>query len=179
MKLFQVKFYLFIILIFSFKSFSQNKDAKFFKTSKESFVVKSDSIDLDEYSDLIIIPNGRIFERYFEKIGYFKEVISYTDLIKKVNAINKGELVDTNNYKNYYENEKACVTLYYNSGPDNEIELSLGIFGIGSVFTVSNKSTTNLIGITAGTKSVRTSTWDSMMNEVVNYIRQNSKKYKL
>ena len=47
MKLYQ---FIFIILLLSFNSFSQEKNnIKLFKTSKESAVVINDSIDLDKY----------------------------------------------------------------------------------------------------------------------------------
>lgn len=178
MKLHTLKFLLLFEIFFSAKIFSQENSNKFFKTSQESYVVKNDTINIDKYADLIVIPDGRIFQRYFEKIGFFKEVISYKKLVKKVKEIDTGKKVDENNYKKYYNHEKACLTLYYRKGPDNIVELSLGLFGVGSVFTVRNKSTTNIIGINAGTTTVYEDTWDSMMNEIVNFIRLNSKTYK-
>ena len=177
MKIFQV--ILFIQLLLSGKSFSQEKNnAKLFKTSKESIVVISDSIDLDKYKDLIIIPHGKRFAKYFDKIGYFKEAIDYKTLVKKVKAEENGETNNTN-YREYYNYKKESLTLFLNMLPDDVIELSLAKFGTGAIFTVRNKSTTNLVGITAGTKTVHQDTWDSMMNELVNYIRANSKTYKL
>lgn len=168
-----------LLLVFSGRSFSQEKNnAKLFKTSKVSLVVKSDSIDLDQYKDFIIIPHGKMFNNYIDKIGYFKEAMNYKDLVKKVKAEESGASNSTL-YRDYYTNKKDFLTLFLYMLPDNVIELSLVKLDTGAVFTVRNKSTTDLIGITAGTTTVKPDTWDSMMNELFNYIRANSKTYKL
>lgn len=62
-----MKFFLLLLIFFSINAFSQENKTKLFKTSKESIVTKSDSIDIDQYKDLIVISYGKMFERYFEK----------------------------------------------------------------------------------------------------------------
>ena len=177
MKLYQ---FIFIIQVLTYtNSFSQEKNyVKLFKTSKEATVTISNSIDLDKYKDFIVIPHGKMFTKYFAKIGYFNEAISYKNLVKKFNAEKSGELKSTI-YGEYYKNERESLTLYLNIYPDDTIELSLGKFGSGAIFTVRSKYSKNLVGIHAGTKTIPKSTMDSMMNELVNYIRDNSKTYKL
>ncbi len=177
MKLFQ---FIFIIQLLTYgNSFSQEKNyVKLFKTSKEATVTISNSIDLDKYKDIIVIPPGIMFTKYFAKIGYFNEAINYKNLVKKYNAEKNGELKSTI-YGEYYKNEKESLTLYLNMYPDDTVELSIGKFGYGAIFTVRSKYSTNLVGIHAGTKTIPKSTINAMMNELVNYIRDNSKTYKL
>jgi hypothetical protein len=177
MKLFQ---FIFIIQLLTYgNSFSQEKNyVKLFKTSKEATVTISNSIDLDKYKDIIVIPPGIMFTKYFAKIGYFNEAINYKNLVKKYNAEKNGELKSTI-YGEYYKNEKESLTLYLNMYLDDTVELSIGKFGYGAIFTVRSKYSTNLVGIHAGTKTIPKSTINAMMNELVNYIRDNSKTYKL
>lgn len=177
MKLFQ---FIFIIQLLTYgNSFSQEKNyVKLFKTSKEATVTISNSIDLDKYKDIIVIPPGIMFTKYFAKIGYFNEAINYKNLVKKYNAEKNGELKSTI-YGEYYKNEKESLTLYLNMYPDDTVELSLGKFGYGAIFTVRSRYSSNLVGIYAGNKTIPKSTINAMMNELVNYIRDNSKTYKL
>jgi len=178
-----IKYKLLIILsLFSINMFSQQNENKLFKTSKTSFVVKNDSIDLDSFNDIIMIPGGRMFRKYFEKIRYFKNCYDY-DAFKKVLKNenlkeDNGEQLIFNDYLKVYNKYKPFLVLKLKMGENNVVELSIIKPDIGEIFIVRNKSHTNVIGISSGTTQVYEDTWDSMINEVVNYIRANSKTYK-
>lgn len=165
------------LLVYSIFYSQENQKVKLFKTSKEVVVTVNDSIDLDKYKDFIVIPSGKAFSDYFRKIAYFKEVISYPQLVKNMKAEKSGEL-KTNKYEKYYKNEKESLTLYLNMY-DDYYELSLGKFGVGAIFTVKAKMHKNLIGINAGSTSFEPGTLNAMMNELVNFIIANSKTYKV
>ena len=173
---------LIIIGLISLNLFSQQNENKLFKTSKTSFVMKNDSIDLDSFNDIIMIPGGRMFRKYFEKIGYFKNAYDY-DAFKKILKIenlkeDNGEQLIFDDYLKVYNKYKPYLVLKLKMGENNLVELSLLKPDVGEIFIVRNKSHTNVIGISAGTTQVYEDTWDSMMNELVNYIRANSKTYK-
>src|SRR5690606_30364545 len=124
------------MLTFCNKSFSQEKaKTQLFKTSKQSIVLKSDSIDLDKYNNFIEIPHGKSFKKYFEKIGYFKETIDYKTLVKKSKA-NEVSSITNVAYKQYYDNEERHLMLFLTLGPDNLIDLTLTAPDIGAIFTV-------------------------------------------
>lgn len=170
---------LILIVVFTpLKSFSQEK---LFKSSEESYVVKSDTIDLDKNNDLIIIPGGRMFRKFFEKIAYFKEAVDYDTFYKGVKAANitedDGSPIKSDAYKKYYKKYKHFLVLNLVMGKNNLVEFNLLKPDTGEIFIVRNKSVTSVIGISAGTTHVYESTWNSMMNEFVNYIRANSKTY--
>lgn len=177
MKLFKI--IILVILFIPLSSFSQEKNL--FKSSKQSFVVKSDTIDLDNYNHLIIIPGGRMFRKFFEKIAYFKEVVDYDTFYKGVEAANitedDGSPIKTDAYKKYYKKYKPFLVLNLVMGKNNLVEFNLLKPDTGEIFIVRNKSVTSVIGISAGTNHVYEETWNSMMNEFVNYIRANSKSY--
>ncbi|GEM55057.1 hypothetical protein B0A58_10115 [Flavobacterium branchiophilum NBRC 15030 = ATCC 35035] len=168
--------------LFSINLFSQQNENKLFKTSKISFVVKSDSINLDEFNEIIMIPGGRMFRKYFEKIGYFKNAYDYDTFKKVLKNENlkedNGEPLVFNDYLKVYKKYKPYLVLNLKMGKNNVVELILSKPDIGEIFIVRNVSHTNVIGISAGTTQVYEDTWDSMMNEIVNYIRMNSKTYK-
>lgn len=168
--------------LFTIYSFSQESESKLFKTSKISFVVKNDSIDLDNFNEIIMIPGGRMFRKYFEKIGYFKNAYDYDTFKKNLKNENlkedNGEPLVFNDYLKVYNKYKPYLVLNIKMGKNNVVELILSKPDVGVIFSVSSTSHTNIIGISAGTTQVYEDTWDSMMNELVNYIRANSKTYK-
>ncbi|MGQ7947568.1 hypothetical protein [Flavobacterium sp. WC2509] len=171
-----------IFCLFSINSFSQQNENKLFKTSKTSFVLKNDSINLDNFKEIIMIPGGRMFRKYFEKIGYFKNVYDYDTFKKTLKDENikedNGEPIVFNDYLKVYNKYKPYLMLNIKMGKNNVVELILSKPDVGTIFIVSNTSHTNVIGISSGTTQVYEDTWDSMMNELVNYIRANSKTYK-
>ena len=173
----QYKF-IFLILFLLNKSFSQEKNnTKLFKTSIKSIVVKNDSINLDQYTNFIIIPEGRMFRKSIEKIGFFKEAMSYSSLVKKV-KIEKEEGSKDSIYTKYYNNEKEYLILFFYILPDNIIELSLVKYGTGALFSVRNKSKT-VVSINGPTRVFPDDVLNSMINELVDFIRANSKIYML
>jgi len=175
-----------LIILISTISFSQgySKKEDLFKTSKISTVIKKDTLNIDNSNSLIVLLNGGMFKKYFEKINYFKEVIDIGDfekIIKKAN-INKEEFKDVKEiedaFKVIYKVHRKFMT--FTMKIDNETKIVKFILNqpdYGDIFIVEGKSHTNVVGISAGTESVSKDVYDSMMNELVNYIRLNSKTY--
>jgi len=167
------------IFLLPIKSLSQ--ETRLFKSSEQSYVVKSDTIDLDKHKDIIVIPGGRMFRKYFEKIAYFKEAVDHGTFYKSLEAINitedDGSPIKTDALKKYYKKYKPFLVLNVVTGKNNLVELSLLKPDTGELFVVRSKSVTNVVGISAGTTQIYDSTWNSMMNALVDYIRANSKTY--
>ena len=73
-----LKFIYALILITSL-SFAQKENDNLFKTDEVAIVIKNDSINLDEYKSLILIPGGAQFRKYFETINYFDKFQTFDE----------------------------------------------------------------------------------------------------
>lgn len=170
-----------LILLILITNFSFSQDV-LFKTSKKALVLKNDTINMDENNNLILIPGGRMFRKYFEKINFFKEVKVEEDFIKELANINPDEFKDAKDGAEVYKifNNKFKKFLIFQILSDREkqtITMKLHKPDYGDLFIVEGKTKIQVIGITAGTTYIPDGVYDSMMNELVNYLRTNSDKY--
>ena len=155
-----------------------------FKTSEIANVIKKDTLNIDKSRDLLIIPVGKMFRKYFEKINYFKEVITYDVFEKEIKNANISEekYKDSKNiadaYKVVYNNHRKFLTFkMFIDNDKNTLKFVLNRPDLGDIFIVEGKSKTNLIGISAGQNYIPENVYDAMMNELVNYIKTNSKTF--
>lgn len=176
-----LKFIYAIILVTSL-SFAQTENDNLFKTDEIAIVTKNDSINLDEYKGLILIPGGIQFRKYFETINYFDKFQTFDEFEKEIkkSEFKKeiGDFYGKDGLINAYTKYKKFLCLFISEGKDNIVTMSLYKPDTKEIFTVTGKSKTNYIGISAGTKQISEDTYESMLNELVKYIKSNSKTYK-
>ena len=177
----KLKFIYALILITSL-SFAQEENDNLFKTDEIAIVTKNDSINLDEYKGLILIPGGVQFRKYFETINYFDKFQTFDEFEKEIkkSELKKevGDFYGKDGLINAYTKYKKFLCLFISEEKDNIVKMSLYKPDTKEIFTVTGKSKTNFIGISAGTKHTSNYNYESMLNELVKYIKANSKTYK-
>lgn len=156
---------------------------KLFKTDSESKIIKSETVDLDAYNDFIVIPEGKMYKKFLEEINYFKEVMNFKEFEKyaatKVDQkLYEGTKSMDEALKAIFDNHRHFFMLTEKHDKKNKtVQLILTKPGAEELFVVEGNFKTHVVGINAGSITITQSTYNSMMNEVVNYIRQNSKTY--
>ncbi len=75
-----------VLLLITAISFSQesNNTEKLFETNVTTVVTKKETINLDHYKSIILIPGGVMFKKYFEKINYFDKIEPFDDFVKEI-----------------------------------------------------------------------------------------------
>ena len=175
---------IFNFLIFNLISGQNIENQNLFKGDSETRIIKSEVIELDNYNDLITIPEGKMYKKYFEKINYFKEIMDYKEFEKyaatKIDqSLYEGTKDADEVFKVIFEKHRHFFMFYtFYDNKNGILRFIIKKPDYGEIFIVEGKAKTNVIGISAGTKTITQLTYNSMMNEVVNYIRQNSKMYK-
>ena len=175
--------FIYAFILLTTLSFAQNKESgKMFKSEVESTVIKNDTINLDAYKGLILIPAGVQFRKYFETINYFDNFETFDEFEKKIrkSELKKqiGDFYGKDGLINAYTKYKKFLCLFITEEKDNVVKMSLYKPDTKELFIVTGKSKTNFIGINAGTKSTSDDAYESMLNELVKYIEINSKTYK-
>jgi hypothetical protein len=175
---------IFYVLIFiSNLSFGQSdENDKLFNTDVVTNVIKSDSINLDDYKGLILIPGGGQLETYFKKIDYFDKIQSFKDFEKEIkkSELKKeiGDFWGKDGFINAYSKYKKFLCLMISQDRKSKtVKMSLYKPDTKEMFTVVGKLKVQYIGYSAGNDYVEDSTYESMLNELVKYIKQNSKTY--
>lgn len=172
---------LFVCLISRGQNTEENK--QLFKTKIKANVTLNDTINLDNFKELVIIPGGH-FRKDLEKINYFSKIMTFDDFkkeIKKAGLDNsKYDIGTKEGAKNVFTDYKKYIYVAQTiSNSDKNIQQIIIVDPIkGKVFEVEGKVKTNVIGISAGTKYLPQDINNAMLNELVNYIRTNSKSYK-
>lgn len=174
-----------LILFIGLNSFGQNSELinQLFKTKIKANVTINDTINLDNFKELVIIPGGH-FRKELEKINYFSKIMTFEEFqkeIKKagfdvskynVNSKEGAEFI----FKDY---KKFIFVAQTRSSTDKDTRQIIIVDPTkGKVFEVEGKLKTNVIGISAGTTYMPEEMNNAMLNELVNYIRSNSKTYK-
>nr|WP_315217342.1 hypothetical protein [uncultured Flavobacterium sp.] len=181
-----MKFYFTIILIFVICNNTVGQSdvsEKLFKTNTDSKIIQSEPIDLDFYNDLIIIPEGKMYKKFFERINYFKEVMNFKEFEKyAATKVDQSLYEGTKNidevFKAIFDKHRHFFIFTEKHDKTNKtVQLILTKPGAEVLFIVEGNFKTNVVGITAGTLTITENTYNSMMNEFVNYIRLNAKAY--
>ncbi|MBF4465999.1 hypothetical protein [Flavobacterium sp. LC2016-12] len=173
-----------LMLLVYLISFGQESDEnkQLFKTKIKAAVTVNDTINLDNFKELAIIPGGH-FRKELEKINYFSKIMTEDEFKKEI----KKAGLDNSKYnwetkegvKNISTDYKKFIFIAQTiSNTDKNIRQIIIVDPIkGKVFEVEGKVKTNVIGISAGTKYLPQDMNNAMLNELVNYIRANSKSY--
>lgn len=173
--------FIYLFILMSTLSFAQNENENLFKTDEIAIVTKNDSINLDEFKGLILIPAGVQFRQYFETIKYFDKFQTFEEFEKEIKKSEfkkeVGDFYGKDGLINAYTKYKKFICLFISEEKDNIVKMSLYKPDTKEIFTVTGKSKTNYIGISAGTKHVSDETYKSMLNELVKYIKANSETY--
>lgn len=174
------------MLLACLSSFGQSDDENklLFKTKIKASVTINDTINLDNFRELVIIPGGH-FKKDLEKINYFSMIMTEAELNKEIKKSgldqSKYNLKTKEGAKNIFTDYKKFILAFQAlSNVDNNIHQIIIIDPRNGekVFEVEGRSKTNVIGISAGTKYLPQDMNNAMLNELVNYIRANSKSYK-
>jgi hypothetical protein len=174
-----------LMLLLCLTSFGQNTEEsnQLFKTKIKANVTINDTISLDNFKELVIIPGGH-FRKELEKINYFSKIMSFEEFRKEIKKAGLDITRYNLNTKEgaeiiFKEYKKFIFVAQARSNTDKDIQQIIIINPMkGKVFEVEGKQKTNVIGISAGTKYLPEEINNAMLNELVNYIRTNSKTYK-
>jgi hypothetical protein len=172
---------LFLCLI----SFGQNTEEnnQLFKTKIKANVTINDTISLDNFKELVIIPGGH-FRKELEKINYFSKIMTFEEFQKEIKKagldVSKYNLNTKEGAENVFKDYKKFIFVAQTiSNTDKNTRQIIIVDPIkGKVFEVEGKQKTNVVGISAGTKYLPEDMNNAMLNELVNYIRACSKTYK-
>ena len=166
-------------------SFSQNTEQnnQLFKTKIKATVTINDTINLDKYKDLVLIPGGS-FRKELEKINYFSKIMTFDEFKKEIKKsglnVSKYNLDTKEGTINIFNDYKKFICAFQAlSNTDKKVRQIVIVDQFSNrIFEVEGKSKTNVIGISAGTEYLPEEINNAMLNELVNYIRANSKTYK-
>lgn len=165
--------------------FGQNTEdnKQLFKTKIKAVVTINDTINLDNFKELVIIPGGH-FKKELEKINYFSQIMTQDELNKEVKKVgldqSKYNFKTKEGAKNIFTDYKKFIYVAQAlSNADKNIHQIIIIDPTSGekVFEAEGRSKTNVIGISAGTKYLPQDVNNAMLNELVDYIRANSKTY--
>lgn len=178
------KLFYILILLTCLISVGQNTDEnkQLFKTKIKANVTINDTINLDNFKELAIIPGGH-FRKELEKINYFSKIITFDEFKKEIKKAglndSKYDLGTKEGAKNVFTDYKKYIYVAQTiSNTDKSTRQIIIVDPIkGKVFEVEGKLKTNVIGISAGTKYLPEQMNNAMLNELVDYIRANSKTY--
>lgn len=161
-----------------------NENKQLFKTKIKATVTVNDTINLDNFKELVIIPGGH-FKKELEKINYFSKIMTREEFKKE--AKKTGLNLDSSKYnwetkegaKNIFRDYKKFIYIGQTiSNIDKDTRQIIIIDPTkGKIFEVEGKVKTNIIGISAGTTYLPQDLNNAMLNELVDYIRANSKSY--
>ncbi len=173
------------ILFSCYIFFSQStpENSQLFKTKIKANVTINDSINLDEYRGIALIPGGH-FRKELEKINYFSKIMTEKELKKEMKEAGldpaKFNFDSKEGIENVFKNYKKFIYVFQSiRNEDRNMQLIVITVPLGKrVFEVEGKQKTNVIGISAGTKYLPEDLNNAMLNELVDYIRRNSKTYK-
>jgi hypothetical protein len=154
-----------------------NEDGLFYST-KESETIKSVDFDLDSHKELLVVPDGVYMKGMAEKIHFFGRVITFDDLEKEIITNNKqdevGPLTGKIGINNAYRKYKKFLFLRFDSNKERNSRLQLKLINpenFDEIFIADTYYDTVWIGAFDG------NTFNPLFNELIKYIRKNSKSY--
>lgn len=157
-------------------------DAKtgYFPSDKKATLVTKKPIDLDARKSLILVPDSDFEASQIRNIGYFEEVMNFSDLERKIITANLGdkvpsvtERIGVNNAAKYYKNFLWFRFERRGSGQDKQVR-----FILTDALTMEDYfvTETNLgQGWPGGNDR---NNWYPMFNAFIDYIKENSKSFR-
>ena len=182
-----MKTYISIVLTYflSYIGLAQNNaNGNMFNSGTESTVLKSQKIDLDSYNDLIVFAKNSQLATKLTKINYFKKLMNDKDfdkycatevdqkLFENLKTIDEAYQVIFNKHRFFF------LFLEKRDYKNKTVQLILLKPGGEELFIVESKISVYKKGRNRGQFYIDESTYNAMINEFVNYIKQNSKLYK-
>lgn len=176
--------FLFIITIIlnscgSVMKVTELNEKGFFYASKESETIKSIDYDLDSNKQLLVVPNGVYMKGMAEKLNYFGKVITFDDLEKEIIKDNKqdevGALTGKIGINNAYRKYKKFLYLRFDDNKEKNSRIQLKLINpenFDEIFIGDTYYDTVWVGAFDG------NTFNPLFNELIKYIRKNSKTYK-
>jgi len=151
----------------------------FFNASKESQTIKSIEYDLDSNKELLVVPNGVYMKGMAEKLSYFGRVITFDDLEKEIIKDNKqdevGALTGKIGINNAYRKYKKFLYLRFDDNKEKNNRLQLKLINpenFDEIFVGDTSYDPVWVGVFDG------NTFNPLFNELIKYIKKNSKTYK-
>ena len=174
-----------LMLFLCLSSFGQNTEEnnQLFKTKIKANVTINDTINLEKFKELVIIPGGH-FKKELEKINYFSKIMTFEEFQKEIKKagfdVSKYNVNTKEGAEFIFKDYKKFIFIAQtiSSTDKNTRQIIIVDTMKGKVFEVEGKQKTNVVGISAGTKYLPEEMNNAMLNELVNYIRANSKTYK-
>lgn len=174
-----------LILFSCLISFGQNtqENSQLFRSKIKANVTKNDTINLDNFKELVIIPGGH-FRKELEKINYFSKIMTFEEFQKEVKKagfdVSKYNINTKEGAEFIFKDYKKFIFVAQTRSSTDEDTRQIIIVDPtkGKVFEVEGKLKTNVVGISAGSTYMPEEINNAMLNELVNYIRTNSKAYK-
>ena len=180
------KYIMTVLLVFSLSACTVLKVVQvdpmtgYFPSNKKATVLISKPLDLDISNALILVPNDDFTKGLVVNIGYFREVMTFDDLQKRVIAANLtdkipsiNDRIGVNNAAKYY---KDFLWLRYNKrgeGINSYIQLILT-----DPITMEDYFSTETYLDFIWTGVNDQNNFYPMFNAFIDYIKQNSKSYK-
>lgn len=150
----------------------------FFYATKESTTLKSVDFDLDSNKELLVVPNSEYMKGMAEKLNYFDKVITFDDLEKEIIKENKqdevGSLTGKIGLNNAFRKYKKFLYLRFdeNKEKNNRIQLKLiNPENFDEIFIADTLFDTVWVGVYDG------NTFNPLFNELIKYVKKNSKTY--
>jgi hypothetical protein len=151
----------------------------FFYASKESETIKSVDFDLDSNKELLVVPNSVYMKGMAEKLNYFGRVITFDDLEKEIIKDNKqdevGPLTGKIGINNAYRKYKKFLYLRFDDNKEKSSRIQLKLINpenFDEIFVADTYYDTVWVGAFDG------NTFNPLFNELIKYIKKNSKNYK-
>ena len=158
---------------------SELNEKGLFFASKESETIKSIDFDLDSNKQLLVVPNGVYMKGMAEKLNYFDRVITFDELEKEIIRDNKqdevGALTGKIGINNAYRKYKKFLYLRFDDNKEKANRLQLKLINpenFDEIFIGDTYYDTIWVGVFDG------NTFNPLFNELIKYIRKNSKTYK-
>jgi hypothetical protein len=178
------KYFSLLLILILVSSFCQNEDGKqLFKTKIKANVTINDTINLDEFKGVALIPGGHL-RKDLEKINYFTQIMTEKEFKKELKNAGldpaKFNFDSQQGVENVFKHYKKFIYVYQsirNEDPNMQLIVISNPMG-KRVFEVEGRDKTRVLGISAGTKYLPEDLNNAMFNELVDYIRRNSKTYK-
>lgn len=182
MKLIKLLFIFFIIL--NLKScgtvlkVSDLNEKGYFFASNNAELIKSVDFDLDSNKQLLVVPNGAYMKGMAGKLNYFERIITLDDLEKEIIKNNKQDEVGVLSGKiginNAFRKYKKFLYLKFEENLEVSNRLQLKLINpenFDEIFIGEIQYSTS-IGVYDG------NTFNPLFNELIRYIKKNSKTYK-
>lgn len=158
---------------------TEKQENGMFKASKEAKTIKNVPFELDTHKTLLVVPNGKYLLGMSKNIGYFDRVIKFEEFELEIIKAQKQEEVNSLSGKiglsNAYRKYKPYLYIEFDSNEENKDFLQLKLINpknAEELFVAEIFMDTLWAGVYDG------NTFNPLFNQLIKYIKTNSKTYK-